>query len=429
MLSYLLLVVLVATIGGTWPAVIASVGGSLALNWYFSPPYYTVTISEAENVFSLFVFLVVGVVISVLVSQAARRRAAAARAAAEAEALARVSGALAGDADPLGTILDRLRTTFALDGVAVLSPGDEGGWRVDASAGRTPPNEPPADGSSIGLAGDRVLVLQGRPLDADDQRVLRAFGAQLILAIEHRQLEREAEEVSVRLEADELRTALLRAVSHDLRTPLASIKASATSLLQDDVDWSPDAVREFLLTIDEEADRLNALVGNLLDMSRIETGSIELLVRPVGLEEIVAGALASIGGGTERVVVEVPETLPRVNADPALLERAVANVVDNALHASPSAGDVRLVAGAVNEHVDLRVIDRGPGVEPIFRDAMFEPFQRSGDQPNGSGVGLGLAVAHGFVEAMGGTLIAEDTPGGGLTMVFNLPAAEPSDDE
>jgi two-component system sensor histidine kinase KdpD len=336
---------------------------------------------------------------------------------------------LAGDADPLGTILDRLRTTFALDGVAVLSPVDEGGWRVDGSAGRTPPTEPPVDGSSIRLSGERVLVLQGRPLDADDQRVLRAFGAQLILAIEHRQLEREAEEANALVEADELRTALLRAVSHDLRTPLASIKASATSLLQDDVDWSPEAVREFLLTIDEEADRLNALVGNLLDMSRIETGSIELLVRPVGLEEIVAGALASIGGGTERVVVEVPETLPRVSADPALLERAVANVVDNALHASPSDGDVRLVAGAVNEHVDLRVIDRGPGVDPLFHEAMFEPFQRSGDQPDGSGVGLGLAVAHGFVEAMGGTLVAEDTPGGGLTMVFNLPAAEAHHDE
>ncbi|HMQ26022.1 MAG TPA: histidine kinase dimerization/phospho-acceptor domain-containing protein, partial [Acidimicrobiales bacterium] len=254
-------------------------------------------------------------------------------------------------------------------------------------------------------------------------RVLNAFAAQLSAALDRRALAREAAEAAALVHTDQLRTALLRAVSHDLRTPLASIKASATSLLQDDVHWSPEAQREFLSTIDEEADRLDALVGNLLDMSRLETGALDLVVRPVGLEEVVATALASLGPVGAAVEVEVPETLPRVNADPALLERAVANVVGNAVQASPDDRPVRLRAGALGDAVELHVVDRGPGVPPDQREAMFQPFQRLGDQPRGNGVGLGLAVAHGFLDAMGGSLVPEDTPGGGLTMVLRLPVA------
>ena len=424
MLVYLLLVVVVATIGGAIPAVLCAVTGSLALNWYFTPPFYTFTIDEGENTFALIVFIVVAIVISALVSNAARQRADAARATAEAEALARVTGGLVSDEDPLAGTLDRLRSTFSLDAVAVLVAGEgPGEWEVGASAGSPTPHQPTGDGRTLPLGDRAALVLVGRRLEERDLRVLNAFAAQLHAALDRRALAAEAAEAGALAHTDQLRTALLRAVSHDLRTPLASIKASATSLLQEDVDWSPSAVREFLVTIDEEADRLNSLVGNLLDMSRLETGALELLVRPVGLEEIVAGALASLGQAGDEVVVEVPETLPRVAADPALLERAVANVVGNAVQASPPDQPVRVLAGAVGECVDLRVIDRGPGVAPALRDAMFLPFQRLGDQPNGNGVGLGLAVAHGFLDAMGGSLVAEDTPGGGLTMVLSLPVA------
>jgi two-component system sensor histidine kinase KdpD len=425
MLVYLLLVVGVATLGGVIPAVLCAITGSLALNWYFTPPLYTFTIAKGENAFALVVFVAVAVIISALVSSAARRRADAARATAEAEALARVTGGLVSDEDPLAGTLDRLRSTFSLDAVAVLVPGGEDGtWVVDASAGEPVPTRPTNDGSTIPLGPSASLVLVGHRLQEDDLRVLDAFAAQLHAALQRRVLAAEAAEAGALAHTDQLRTALLRAVSHDLRTPLASIKASATSLLQEDVDWSPSAVREFLVTIDEEADRLNALVGNLLDMSRLETGALDLLVRPVGLEEIVAGALASLGAPVGDVVVEVPETLPRVAADPALLERAVANVIGNAVQASPLEQPVRVIAGAAGECVDLRVIDRGPGVAPELREVMFLPFQRLGDQPNGSGVGLGLAVAHGFLDAMGGSLVAEDTPGGGLTMVLSLPIAD-----
>jgi two-component system sensor histidine kinase KdpD len=424
MLVYLLLVVAVATVGGAIPAVLCAVTGSLALNWFFTPPLYTFTIAKGENAFALVVFVAVAIIISALVSQAARRRADAARATAEAEALARVTGGLVREDDPLTGLLDRLRSTFSLDAVALLVPDEEAGtWRVEASVGPGAPTTPTDDGDTLQLANGACLVLAGPSLQADDLRVLNAFAAHLHTAMERQALQAEAAEAGALAHTDQLRTALLRAVSHDLRTPLASIKASATSLLQQDVDWSPEAVREFLVTIDEEADRLNTLVGNLLDMSRLETGALDLLVRAVGLEEVVAGALASLGHASTQVSVDVPETLPRVLADPALLERAVANVIGNAVQASPPGEPVRVIAGAVGSCVDLRVIDRGPGVAPELREAMFLPFQRLGDQPKGSGVGLGLAVAHGFLDTMGGSLVAEDTPGGGLTMILSVPAA------
>jgi two-component system sensor histidine kinase KdpD len=268
-----------------------------------------------------------------------------------------------------------------------------------------------------------MLAVSG--IDDADLPLLGAFTGQLALVVERRRLRAEAAAAEGLAEANALRTALLAAVSHDLRTPLASIKAAATSLLQPDVEWSADARREFLETIDEEADRLNTLVGNLLDMSRLQTGSVELVRGKVGFDEVVPAALHSLGTIVgDDVVVEVPETLPRVEADAGLLERAVANLVANAVQASPPGAPIRLVAGCVLDRVELRVVDQGAGIPPDERERVFLPFQRLGDRPNGSGVGLGLAVARGFVEVMDGELLVEDTPGGGTTMVVSLPAAD-----
>ena len=215
-----------------------------------------------------------------------------------------------------------------------------------------------------------------------------------------------------------------RQCRHDLRTPLSGIKASVTSLLQEDVDWTPEEAHEFLETIDEESDRLNALVGNLLDMSRLQTGSLDVSLTAVGVDEVIPAALASIGARAEEVDVDVDESHPRVLADPGLLERALANMIANAIAHTPPGVPVRIDAGVAGEGVDLRVIDRGAGHPARRRERMFLPFQRLGDVANGGGVGLGLAVARGFVEAMGGEVETEDTPGGGLTMVFRLRAAE-----
>jgi two-component system, OmpR family, sensor histidine kinase KdpD len=253
--------------------------------------------------------------------------------------------------------------------------------------------------------------------------VLRAFASQLAAVLEHGRLRVEAGRAHALAEANALRTALLQAVSHDLRTPLASIKASVSSLLQADVAWSPEQTAEFLVTIDDETDRLTRLVGNLLDMSRIQAGALHPTLRATALEEVVPAALDSLGPLSARVELLVPETLPPVQADAPLLERALANVVDNAVRYTPPAHTVLVEAGEVAGHIDLRVVDRGPGIPQRQRDRMFQPFQRLGDNPAGDGVGLGLAVAHGFLTAMGASIEVDDTAGGGTTMVISLAVA------
>ena len=254
-----------------------------------------------------------------------------------------------------------------------------------------------------------------------------AFVAQLAAAIDRRRISAQAARATALAEANELRSALLQAVSHDLRTPLAGIKASASSLRQLDIAWSDVDRSELLRTIEDETDRLTTLVGNLLDMSRIQAGAVAPRARPVGIEEVVPAALAGLGERANKVEVDVPESLPRVRADPALLERVVANLVDNALAHAPEGSPVRVEAGEIGSKVLIRVIDRGAGIPPSERDRIFQPFQRLGDNPShGAGVGLGLAVARGFTNAMGGELMVDDTPAGGTTMVIELEVADTS---
>jgi two-component system sensor histidine kinase KdpD len=267
-----------------------------------------------------------------------------------------------------------------------------------------------------------TLALRGRPLPAADRRVLGAFAAYAAAALEQQRLAAEAEAARPIAEADRMRTALLTAVSHDLRTPLASAKAAVTSLRSPEVHWTKTDRDELLATADESLDRLARLVDNLLDMSRLQAGALSLFPRPVGVDEIVARSLDDLGPRSQRVVVDIPDALPEVTADPAILERVVVNLTENALRYSPGAVPPLLTASALGDRVELRVVDRGPGIPEKERDRMFVPFQRLGDTDNTTGVGLGLALARGFTEAMGGTLTAEETPGGGLTMAITLPA-------
>jgi len=421
LLCYLLLVVAVATIGGLWPAVVASLGGFLLLNWFFAPPIHTFTISNGRDLLALVVFLVVAGVVSALVDLAARRQGDAYRARTEAQALARMASLVLSEEHPVPALVEDLVASFALEGAAVLVPARQG-WLTEVSAGERPPASP-IDGTLVlSLPGEAQLVLRGPDLAAEDRRMLNGFATQLAVALEARRLQREASGAMSLAKANELRSALLAAVSHDLRTPLASIKAAATSMLSDDVAFEPAATRSLLETINEESDRLNALVGNLLDMSRLQSGALVTTARPVGLEEVVAAAVSSLPSGA-LVDIDVADTLPRVAVDPTLLERAVANIVENALTFSPPGRRVRIEAGAVAGRVDLCVVDRGRGIAMEDRERVFRPFQRLGDNPNGNGVGLGLAVAKGFVEAMGGELRVEDTPGGGATLVMSLAEA------
>ena len=231
-----------------------------------------------------------------------------------------------------------------------------------------------------------------------------------------------AGEAEVLAAGNRLRTALLTAVSHELRTPLAAVKASVSSLRQTDVRWSEADEAELLATIEENADRLDTLIANLLDMSRIHTGSIQPLLRPTSVDEIAP--LAAHGVDADQVDFDIPDDLPLVETDPGLLERALANLIGNAVRYCPPGIPTQLVARSENGHVRLDVIDHGPGVRPDMKERIFEPFQQLGDRRNLEGVGLGLAVARGFVEATGGSLVALDTPGGGLTMRMTLLVAD-----
>lgn len=421
LLLLLALTVGVALVGGRSPALVCAVLSSVLANYFFTEPRYTLTISEPENVVALVVFVVVGVAVASVVDMAARRSTDAARAQTEADVLAQLAGSVLRGEAGLDALLARAVETFSMESATLLERDDEHApWRCVASSGPGDPCGGPGDAdASVPAGDDRVLALRGRVLPASDQKVLAAFAAQAGEVIETERLRRTAAGADDLAEGNRVRTALLAAVSHDLRTPLAGIKAASSGLRHDAVELSEDDRAELLATIEDSADRLDRLVANLLDLSRLQTGAVSPLTRTLTLDGVVAAALVGTAE-VERVTVDVPEDLPAVVADPGLLERVVANVVENAVR---YAGSTTVLGSALGDRVELRIVDAGPGVADAAKPTMFAPFQRLGDAPSGNGVGLGLAVARGLTEVMGGTLDAEDTPGGGLTVVLSLPAA------
>jgi len=431
-LLFLVAVIVVALTGGFVPALLEAIAGSLLLNYYFTPPIHAWTISEANNALALVVFVVVGLVVSSIVDTAARRSRQAARSGAESELLVTTAGSILRGQDTVEALLDRMREAFSMNSVTLLEStggSGQGGrgpateWRPIAAAGAPALASPSAADVEVPLSDSLTIAMSGRTLAAADRRVLGAFAAYTRVALEQRRLTAEAEAAKPIAAADRMRTALLAAVSHDLRTPLASAKAAVTSLRSSDVSWSPEDSKELLATADESLDRLTHLVDNLLDMSRLQAGALSLFPRPSGLDEVVSRALDNLELRGRSVIVDIPESLPAVKADPAILERVIVNLTENALRYSPPDSPPLLTASALGDRVELRVVDRGPGIPESDRERMFVPFQRLGDTDNTTGVGLGLALARGLTEAMDGTLVAEDTPGGGLTMAVSLPVA------
>ncbi|MGW9431930.1 ATP-binding protein [Streptomyces decoyicus] len=423
-LLFLFLTVVAALLGGQLPALASAAVGSLLLNFYFTPPTHTLTVSDPKNIVAIVVFFAVAVSVASVVDLAARRTHQAARLRAESEILSFLAGSVLRGETTLDALLERVRETFGMETVALLErAGDVEPWTCAGRAGSdhgTPLLRPEDADVDMPVGDHMALALTGRVLPAEDRRVLAAFAAQAAVVLDRQRLVGEAERARALAEGNRIRTALLAAVSHDLRTPLAGIKASVTSLRSDDVAWSPEDEAELLAGIEAGADRLDHLVGNLLDMSRLQTGTVTPLIRETDLDEVVPMALGGVP--EDSVTLDIPEELPIVAVDPGLLERAVANLVENAVKYSPDGAAVLVSASALGDRVELRIADRGPGVPDSAKDRIFEPFQRYGDAPRGAGVGLGLAVARGFAEAMGGTLAAEDTPGGGMTMVLTLRA-------
>ncbi|KUN74518.1 histidine kinase [Streptomyces canus] len=422
MLLFLAMTVAAALLGGLLPALASAAAGSLLLNWYFTPPVHTLTIADPKNIVAIAIFVGVAVSVASVVDLAARRTHQAARLRAESEILSFLAGNVLRGETTLEALLERVRETFGMESVALLErESDVAPWTCAGSVGPQPCAVPDDADVDVPVGDHLALALTGRVLPAEDRRVLAAFAAQAVVVLDRRRLQEEAVRARTLAEGNRIRTALLAAVSHDLRTPLAGIKAAVTSLRSDDVEWSEQDQADLLEAIEEGADRLDHLVGNLLDMSRLQTGTVTPLVRETDLDEVIPMALGGVP--EDSVDMDVPETLPMVDVDRGLLERAVANVVENAVKYSPADTRVLVKASAIADRVEVRVVDRGPGVPDEAKDRIFEPFQRYGDSPRGNGVGLGLAVARGFTEAIGGTLHAEDTPGGGLTMVLTLPMA------
>ncbi len=428
-------VVVVALVGGLLPALAAAVGAFLLLNYFFVPPMHRFTVSEHENVLALLVFLAVAVAVAVTVDRAARRTTDAARARAEAETLSTLAGSVLRGSAALPALLDQLREAFNLTGVSLLErrgealPGpedrtDPAGWRLAGSVGDRPPLTPAQGEADITIDEHTTLVLRGHPLNASDRRVVEAFAAQAAIVLRQERLAAQAAELGPLAEADRLRAALLRAVSHDLRTPLASAKAAVTSLRQHDVVFAEQDRDELLATADESLDRLLRLVENLLDMSRLQAGALGVRAQPMSAAEAVAIALDELGTAGVGVAVHIPDDLPEIEADPALVDRILANLLANALRHSPIDRPPVVAASEHAGQIELRVIDQGPGIPVPQWDQVFQPFQRMGDNDKGTGVGLGLALSRGLAEAMGGTLEPDQTPGGGLTMTLRLPSAD-----
>jgi two-component system sensor histidine kinase KdpD len=413
--------VLVALVGGLLPSLLAALLGFVALNLWFTQPVGNLTVAEPRNALTLAVFLAVAAAVASVVDRASRRAAESLRARTEAATTAALSRSVLTGQDTAEAVVLRVREVFGQEGVALLAR-DGATWRTVAATGDAAV-EPSGGATRAQVDDDHVLVLCGEPLRVQDRRVLEAFAVQAGLVLEYRRLRAREERAAALESAESTTTAILRAVSHDLRTPLATMRASVDGLVAEATGSAGTLTAEdraaLVESVDDATEQLERLIDNLLDLSRLQTGVLHPTLRDLSLLEVLPLAVAGHAPGL--VSLEVEESTPLVRTDPGLVERVVANLVANAVRVSRGT-PVRVLAHAGPDRVDVLVVDRGPGVPPAQRLRMFEPFQRLSDT-GGGGLGLGLAVARGLTEAVGGTLEAEDTPGGGLTLVLSLPRA------
>lgn len=415
-LAYLVAVICLAVLGGLWAAAIAAVASSLLLNWYFTPPLHTWTVHSTHDVVALALFLCAGLIVAAVVHRAARRANLAQRSRDETRLLLDLARTvLAGD-DDVSAVLTHFRTTTGQNAELLE--------RVANQWVRVAGDSILADGQTRETAVRHDLRLRttrgsGRAISLS---VLEGYGAQAAAALDRDRLRIKLAQAASLAESDRIRAALLAALSHDLRTPLASIKASVSTLRQTDIRLSVADRADLLATVEEGTDRLDRLISNLLDMTRVNTGTLRPALRPVSLDEVAPLVVRDVDDG-ELLRLEIDEKLPLVVADAALLERVLANLVTNALRYSPRGWPPALRARVADDVMQVDVVDHGPGVTDDDRTRIFQPFQQFGTKRKGSGVGLGLAVAKGFVDAMGGRLLAMPTLGGGLTMRVELPIA------
>lgn len=445
-------------LGGFVVGTVGVVAGFLAYDFFFLRPYYLLSVKAPQNWVALGVYAVVMLVVSRVVAAMQAARSTAVRREREVRQLFEISDLLIGDRDAgdlLHSVVSTLRRVFGLDSAVLLLPGEGGGRLSVASFDGAPLSEEtlgrivPAAGHPAALVKDGeagiqtfalvtsdhpvgLLVLVGPGLAAHESQLLAIFANHAALAVERAQLRERATIAALLEEVDRWRAALVGSVSHDLRTPLAAIKASVSSLREPRICLAPEEQAELLEVIESETDRMARLVGDLLDLSRIEAGVLEPHCQPVLVSEVLDEAIASVTRQLDpaRVGVRVEFGLPLVQADPVLVGQVLVNLIDNALHHGGGAAlgsnrpDVCVTARSADDHVEVSVADQGRGVPASMREAVFEPFRRLGaPAPHLGGMGLGLAIAKAFVEVQGGSIRVGDNPGGGAVFTFSLPLA------
>ena len=431
-LLYLLPIVFSTTMWGLGPGIVAALFAFLAFNFLFIPPYYTLTVHQAQDVLVLLVFLVEAIVISQLLGRAQASTAAATAREREATRLYELSTALAGlhDDQAIGRVLaEQAYETFQAARVEVSVQAQSGRDALtiglptrSASPTRQPDLLVPLL-TARGVQGEIRLWRDGHPMAPTEERLLRTFASQGALALERARLAQTETRAQVLEESDRLKSALLSSVSHELRTPLATIKAAVTGLLSREVAWESQAREDLLAVIEEEVDHLNRLVGNLLDMSRIEAGALKPQRQWNVLAEIVGGTIERMRRAAERhrLDLDVSEDLPLVPVDPMQMAQVLSNLIDNSLKYAPPDTTVQVSARPQDDQTLLvRVTNQGPPVPEEHLDRIFDKFYRVTAADRVTGTGLGLSICKGIVEAHGGRIWAENLPGG-FAFNFTLP--------
>jgi two-component system sensor histidine kinase KdpD len=425
-LLYLLPVVLTAAVWGRWAAVTAALCAFFGFNYFFIQPLHSFTVHQPQDLLALIIFLLVAVVISQSISQARSGLEAANARERELTHLYDLTTSLVGQRGIPAiqrTIAEKTLETFRAEVVAVELHAQATGQAETLSLPGASPDRPPDHREPLLAASDRsgeIRVWRAAPLTPAETRLLRTFASQGALALERAFVVLAETRTHVLEESDRLKSALLSSVSHELRTPLATIKAAVTSLRSEGAPLNPDARRDLLAAIEEETDQLNRLVGNLLDMSRIESGALQLQRKWNALDEIVAGVLMRlrIPARQHRIELDLPEDLPLLPVDYVLMEQVFGNLISNGLKYAPPDTVIRVKARVQDDaFVHVQVCNQGPHVPDEHLERIFDKFYRVTAADRVTGTGLGLSICKGIVEAHGGRIWSENVPDG---FVFNL---------
>jgi len=424
-LVLLIITLAIAIKSPIWLTTMGAIENFLFLNYLFTPPFHTLLISNKDDLLALLVFLVTSITASLILRKLEIRTAKLKQLSREGLFLSSLAENIIRGHNSIDEILNSSKATFGLRELAVVrknSASQPDAMEVIYGSISTISTE--VAQSQIVLNAEYSLLAVPAISDPELRNLVTTFGSQILILLERQILEESERELSEIRQADQMRVALLNAVSHDLRGPLASSKAAISSLLNSEVTWTPEDREELLNSASHSLDQLNHLIENLLDMSRLEAGAIFLNWRNVGVEDVVSGAIKSLKSPTELIEISIDSELPPIKGDPILLERVIGNLLENALRFNPKGRSITIAAFQVEERIEIRIIDHGPGLSTKDKSKLFTPFQRLGDRDNSTGVGLGLAIVKGFTELMNGRISVEETFQGGLTMVLSFPIGE-----